>query len=291
MTNKYFQLFVDTGGTFTDCIGIDQRGIQYRQKVLSSSSLRSTITKVISQTSCEIADSWKLKRDIFKGFTFRLLGEKEAEVKVISFDMGKKILELEAPFFSSKNLTGRNFELTSYEEAPVLGARLITQTALHENFPDLQLKLGSTKGTNALLENKGAKTLFIVTKGYADLLKIGNQARPDIFALNVEKPRQLTHHIIEVDERIDAKGNILKALNDEGFKKQISSIDKTGIESVAIALMNSYINPRHEEQIATLLSEIGLEFISTSTGLSPLIKILNRAETTVVNAYLSPTIM
>ena len=114
---------------------------------------------------------------------------------------------------------GQNFEITSNEEAPVLGARLITQTALDEDFPDLSLKLGSTKGTNALLENKGAKTLFIVTKGFADLLKIGNQARPDIFALNVQKPKQITHKIIEVDERIDAKGKILKPLNLNGIDK------------------------------------------------------------------------
>ena len=289
MTKKYFQLYVDTGGTFTDCIGIDQNGKQFRQKVLSSSSLRSTIVKVLSGTSCEIADSWNLSRDIFKGFTFRLLGVKDAVIKVMSFDVEKKTLELNTPFLI-RELTGRNFELTSNEEAPVLGVRLITQTALHENFPDLQLKLGSTKGTNALLENKGAKTLFIVTKGFADLLKIGNQARPDIFALNVIKPKQLTHRIIEVDERIDARGTVLKAFDPDSFKKQIFEIDPKEIESVAIALMNSYINPTHEEEIAGLLTEMGFQFISASSGLSPLIKILNRAETTVVNAYLSPII-
>ncbi|WP_340114547.1 hydantoinase B/oxoprolinase family protein [Maribellus mangrovi] len=289
MQNEHFQLFVDTGGTFTDCIGIDKNGKQYRQKVLSSSSLRSTITNVISETTCEIADSWNIERDIFKGFTIRLLGENNIEVKIASFDSATNILKVESPFFKPE-MKGKNFELTSHEEAPVLGARLITQTALHETFPDLQLKLGSTKGTNALLENKGAKTLFIVTKGFADLLKIGNQARPDIFALNVEKPRQLTHHVLEVNERIDAKGNILKAIDLEAFKKQILALDKNEIESVAIGLMNSYIYPVHEKEIAKILQELGFEFVSTSTSLSPLIKILNRAETTVVNAYLSPII-
>lgn len=289
MSYNYFQLFVDTGGTFTDCIGIDSDGKQYRQKVLSSSSLRSTITTILSETNCEIADSWKLDRDIFCGFTFRILGTDLSEVKVVSFDAGKRILQVDAPFFKPK-MRGQNFELTSHEEAPVLGARLITQTSLHETFPDLQLKLGSTKGTNALLENKGAKTLFIVTKGFADLLKIGNQARPDIFALNVEKPRQLTYRIIEVYERIDAKGNILNELDKEAFEKQLNLLNKNEIESVAIALMNSYLNPVHEEQIAGILQQLGFNFISTSTQLSPLIKILNRAETTVVNAYLSPII-
>jgi len=289
MTNNYFELFVDTGGTFTDCIGIDQYGKQYRQKVLSSSNLRSKIVKIFSDTECEIADSWNLDRDIFKGFSFRLLGKNEEEIKVTSFDVQKRILTLHTPFFNPE-MQGKNFELTSHEEAPVLGARLITQTALHETFPDLQLKLGSTKGTNALLENKGARTLFIVTKGFADLLKIGNQSRPDIFALNVEKPQQLSHQIMEVDERLDAQGNILKSLDETAFRKQIQELDKNEIESVAIALMNAYINPVHEKRIATILQETGIDFASTSTGLSPLIKILNRAETTVVNAYLSPII-
>ncbi len=287
--DNYFQLFADTGGTFTDCIGIDQHGKQYRQKVLSSSSLRSTIVKIISETECEIADSWNLDRDIFKDFSFQLLGTVSKEVRVVSFDVQERILTLQSPFFKPE-MHGKNFELTSHEEAPVLGARLITQTALHETFPDLQLKLGSTKGTNALLENKGAKTLFIVTKGFADLLKIGNQARPDIFAMNVEKPQQLTHQILEVDERLDAKGNILKPLDEAAFKKQILELDQTKIESIAIALMNAYVNPVHEKKIAAVLSELGIDFVSTSTGLSPLIKILNRAETTVVNAYLSPII-
>lgn len=289
MQKKYFQLFVDTGGTFTDCIGVDENGIQYRQKVLSSSSLRSTIKKVLSENEFQIADSWNLKRDILKGFSFRLLTLEYSTVKIEEFNPGSKTIRLNQSILNS-DLQGQDFEITSDEEAPVLGARLITQTGLNEQFPDLQLKLGSTKGTNALLERKGAKTLFIVTKGFADLLKIGNQSRPDIFALNVKKPKQLTHKIIEIDERINAKGEILKPLDIKSFKNEIRSINKSDIESVAIALINSYINPTHEQQLAIILEEAGFDFVSTSTRLSPLIKILNRAETTVVNAYLSPII-
>lgn len=287
--SKYFQLFIDTGGTFTDCIGRDETGKQFRQKVLSSSNLRSTITKVISSTQFEISDSWNLNRDIFKGFSFRLLKAKYTDISIESFDIDSKTIQINQSIVDG-SWESQNFEVTSNEEAPVLGARLITQTGLNDSFPDLQLKLGSTKGTNALLENKGAKTLFVVTQGFADLLKIGNQSRPDIFALNVEKPQQITHKIIEVKERIDAKGNVLKQIDVEAFKRQIQQLYKPEIESVAIALMNSYINPIHEQQIAQLLNEAGFSFISTSTELSPLIKILNRAETTVVNSYLSPII-
>ncbi len=289
MSNKYFQLFIDTGGTFTDCIGSDETGKQFRQKVLSSSSLRSTIKKVISGNEFECADNWNLSRDIFKGFSFRLLGSDFEETQIEQFDSKNKIIRLSQSILTA-DTEGRNFEITSHEEAPVLGARLITQTALNKTFPDLQLKLGSTKGTNALLENKGAKTLFVVTKGFADLLKIGNQARPDIFALNVIKAKQITHKIIEVEERIDAKGQVLKSINFEKLKADLASIDKSEIESVAISLMNSYLNPEHEKQVADFFINENFHFVSTSTGLSPLIKILNRAETTVVNSYLSPII-
>lgn len=290
MEKRYFQLYVDTGGTFTDCIGIDQDGNEYRRKVLSNSSLRGKIEKVISPSSFQISESWELEKDLIKGFSFRLLGEEYESIKIESFDFTAKILKLNKAFESEYPLEGLNFEITSHEEAPVLGARLITQTALDETFPDLILKLGSTKGTNALLERKGAKTLFLVTKGFKDLLKIGNQARPDIFAMNVVKRQQIASHIIEVYERVDAKGNVLHPLDIEKFKSQLASIPKAEIESVAIALMNAYINPIHEKQIKELLLDTGFKFVSASAELTPLIKIVPRAETAVVNAYLSPII-
>lgn len=290
MKQKHYRIYIDTGGTFTDCIGVDEARKEYRQKVLSSSSLRGTISKVISEKSFEISDSWNLTRDILKGFSFRILNSGTGELVIERFDPGSKIIHLNKPIQNFKFAEGQNFEITSNEEAPVLGIRLITETALNERFPPLTLKLGSTKGTNALLENKGAKTLFIVTKGFADILKIGNQARLDIFAMNVVKPKQLTTEIIEVDERIDSKGKILKSIDVAAFQKQLDKLKKTEIESVAIVLMNSYRNPVHENQIAKILKEKGFPFVAISTELSPLIKLLNRAQTTVVNSYLSPII-
>ena len=284
-----FQLFVDTGGTFTDCIGIDDEGKEYRQKVLSNSSLRGTVRQVLSGKQLKVEETWDLKRDIVKGFSFRLLNAEYAELKVEKYDVQNNVLHLNKPVKAPENIEGLNFEITSNEEAPVLGARLITETALEETFPDISLKLGSTKGTNALLEGKGAKTLFIVTRGFKDLLEIGNQARPDIFALNVVKPKPVTHAVLEVDERIDAKGNVLKPLDEKKLQKELEKLSGK-VESIAVTLMNSYINPEHEKRVAEILQERGFQFISTSTELSPLIKILNRAETTVVNAYLSPII-
>ena len=289
MPDTKFQIYVDTGGTFTDCIGIDFEGNEYRQKVLSNSSLRGNILKLLSDKELLINESWNLKRDILKDFSFRLLPG-EYDYKVINYNSDKNILTLNKKINLDPNSNAINFEITSHEEAPVLGMRLITQTALGEAFPDLILKLGSTKGTNALLERKGAKTLFLVTKGFRDLLQIGNQARPDIFAMHVEKRRQIASHIIEVDERVDANGEILKSLNEKELIAQLEAARDKGFESVAVTYMNAYRNPEHEQLTKEILIQLGFKFVSVSNDLSPLIKIVPRAETTVANAYLSSII-
>lgn len=290
MTKPAYQLFVDTGGTFTDCIAMDCQGNESRQKVLSNSSLRGSIREIISPCEFTVHQSWNLNRDIIRGFSFKLLGENYEALKVQSFNPLKSTLVLTANIPEAKLKEGTNFEISSFEEAPVLGARLLTHTALDEDFPDLILKLGSTKGTNALLERKGAKTLFLVTKGFRDLLEIGNQARPDIFAMNVVKRKQLASHVLEVEERIDAKGKIIVALNRNRLKEHLDELKEQAFDSVAICLMNAYLNPAHEELARKILLEFGYRFVSVSTNLSPLIKIVPRAETTVANAYLAPII-
>lgn len=290
MAKAHFQLFADTGGTFTDCIGIDSNGNEYRQKVLSNSSLRGSVLEIISARELVIQQSWKLARNILNGFTFRLLGEDYGNIKISDFQLTNNRLILDQPIHSNKLVAGANFEITSFEEAPVLGARLITQTALGEQFPDLILKLGSTKGTNALLERKGAKTLFLVTKGFEDLLLIGNQARPDIFAMQVHKKPPINSLTIGVEGRLDANGHELCPPNSAQLKSDLLALGTKRPDSVAVCLMNAYKNPAHEQQLKQLLQELGFRNISLSTELSPLIKLLPRAETTVVNAYLAPII-
>ncbi|MCF8357858.1 MAG: hydantoinase B/oxoprolinase family protein [Prolixibacteraceae bacterium] len=284
-----YQLWIDTGGTFTDCIAIDHTGKEYRRKVLSNSSLRGKIIKKTTPVEFIVENSWELERDIIKGFSFRMLGQEYKGIKVKCFNPKTRVLELnhspETPI--DENV---NFEITSHEEAPVLGARLITQTALGETFPDILLKLGSTKGTNALLERKGAKTLLLITKGFKDLLKIGNQARPDIFAMEVKKRKQLTSGIIEVDERIDAQGKILIPLDTNKLSNQLKESIPDEYQSVAIAFMNSFVNHEHEIKARELVMSLGYRFISSSAPLTPLIKMIPRTETAVVNAYLSPII-
>lgn len=284
---KSFQISIDTGGTFTDCIATDNFGTEYRCKILSSSSIRGEVIEQFSVNKFKVKQSWLLKRDILKDYLFLILGH-DFQASVLSFDIHESILTIDKPLPESIHNQVFSFALTANEEAPVLGARLITETALSESFPPIEMRIGSTKGTNALLEMKGAKTAFIVTKGFKDLLVIGNQSRPDIFALNIIRPEPLYSLVVEIEEQIDANGNIIQELvfNENDLVQRLVN---QGIESVAICLKNAYRNSIHEKVLQETLKK-HFKFVNISTELSPQIKFVNRAETTVVNAYLAPII-
>jgi 5-oxoprolinase (ATP-hydrolysing) len=152
------------------------------------------------------------------------------------------------------------------------------------------MRLGSTRGTNAILERKGAKTTFLVTRGFKDLLLIGTQQRKDLFALHVVKNKPLYEDVLEVNERMEADGTVLAELGEKEIDRIMERLKRKKTESVAIAFMNSYKNPAHENILKKRLRGAGFEFISASNELSAQIKILQRSETTVANAYLAPII-
>jgi 5-oxoprolinase (ATP-hydrolysing) len=235
-----------------------------------------------------ILENWDLSEDIIRGYQFRLLKHKHETSFIQCYDLEQRILRLTRELPISLCRSHISFEIRSSEEAPVLGARLITHTPLDLDLPPLHMKLGSTRGTNALLERKGAETLLFVTRGFRDILKIGNQQRPDIFALEVEKPEMLYRQIVEVKERIDAHGNVLVPLDTADIIRKLARAKRKGFRSVAICLLNAYVNPVHEMELAGLLRRSGVSDISISTDLSPLIKYVNRTETATVNAYLNP---
>lgn len=290
MKEKKFNIFIDTGGTFTDCIGIDSDGNKIMQKVLSSGSLRAETQEWVDEKTFRINDRWQLKRDILKGYDFFLQELSEKRFKVIKFDPLNHILKIDQCLKEIEYGENFSFEITAYEEAPVLGTRLITQTSLDEKFPPLNIRLGSTRGTNALLENKGAKTALITTRGFKDLLWIGNQSRPDIFAREIITPPPLVSKVIEIDERIDTRGNVIKKADFTGLERSLKILKNEGFKSIAIAFLNAYLYPVHEKSVKKLVQESGFKFISLSSELSSLIKLLERTETAVVNAYLSPVI-
>ncbi|MBL7816690.1 MAG: hydantoinase B/oxoprolinase family protein [Saprospiraceae bacterium] len=290
MFNTHFLISVDTGGTFSDCIAIDSNGNTHTCKILSNSSLRGSIIEWVDERTFYVQNSWLAHRDIFKGYRFRLLNHPLSNMTdfyIKNYDSNKKTIILNQPLPAECYGQKLAFDITADEEAPILAVRLITQTALDEPFPPLDLRLGTTRGTNALLEEKGAKTAFLTTEGFADILEIGTQQRPDLFALHIQKPKPLYTEGVEIEERLDAKGNILKPLNVNSLEYKITLLKKKKIESIALALMHSYRNPEQEQMVKKIL-EKHFDYISLSSELSQQIKFVPRAQTAVVNAYLAP---
>jgi 5-oxoprolinase (ATP-hydrolysing) len=280
-----WKIWIDTGGTFTDCIAISPQGQLQRIKVLSSSQLRGRLLERLGPGTYRVQCNWPPCGDIFVGYRFSWLGQSLPSAQIVDTDLGQEVLRL------SQDLplpAPAEFEITAGEEAPVLALRLATQTPLGTPLPPVQMRLGTTKGTNALLEDKGARTALLITRGFGDLLTIGNQQRPELFQLAIPPARLLCTQVIEVDERLDAQGRVLHALSEVEIARILTALDAARPAAVAVALLHSYRNPVHEEQLAAALRQAGYAHISLSQALAPTIKLLPRAQAAAVNAYLAP---
>ncbi|MBM2712521.1 hydantoinase B/oxoprolinase family protein [Mesorhizobium caraganae] len=150
------------------------------------------------------------------------------------------------------------------------------------------IKMGTTVATNALLERKGDRVLLLITKGFRDALKIAYQARPDIFAKEIILPEQLYERVIEINERVRANGDVERLLDIAACRPAIEKARADGIDAVAIVFMHAWKYPDHEKAVAKVCRKIGFSQISVSHEVSPLIKLVGRGDTTVVDAYLSP---
>ena len=150
------------------------------------------------------------------------------------------------------------------------------------------VKMGTTVATNALLERKGEPTLLLMTRGYRDALRIAYQNRPRIFDRHIVLPELLYGRVEEIDERIGAHGDVLQPLNEATAEAALRSAFSAGLRSVAIVLMHGYRYPAHEQRLAQIARAVGFTQISVSHEVSPLMKLVSRGDTTVVDAYLSP---
>ena len=178
-----------------------------------------------------------------------------------------------------------------YEDAPIQGIRDILGIKKDQPIPTEIIgvvKMGTTVATNALLERKGERVVFLTTKGFKDALRIGYQNRPDLFALQITLPEMLYETVIEVAERYNAQGEELQPVNKQQVKQDLQIAFDRGIRSCAIVFMHSYRYPNHELEVGEIAQEIGFTQISVSHQVSPLIKFVSRGDTTVVDAYLSP---
>ena len=178
-----------------------------------------------------------------------------------------------------------------YEDAVIQGIRDIIGLTVNEPIPYQTIevvKMGTTVATNALLERHGDRVVLLITKGFKDALRIGYQNRPNIFAQEIILPTMLYEQVIEVDERYDAHGHELVSVNIDQAKQDLQTVYHTGIRSCAIVFIHSDRYPFHEQQIAKIAQEIGFTQISVSHQVSPLMKLVSRGDTTVVDAYLTP---
>lgn len=279
-----WQISVDTGGTFTDCFCESPDGNLQKLKVLSNSTLRGQVTGRVDDHRVKISVSWKYEPHVLSNYEVVFYpGESRGEVKSLT----ETELIVKEPLPDTEF---ERFEIRSDEEVPVFATRLLTYTALNDPLPPVDIRLGTTRGTNALLERAGAPVVLITTRGFSDLLRIGNQQRPDLFALNIRKNVPFYKSVLEAAERLDASGEVLEVFQENEKRKIINALQESNSDetSVAIAFMHAYKNPVHEKELEEYLRREGFRWISRSSVLSGSSKILHRTETTVVNAYLSP---
>ena len=178
-----------------------------------------------------------------------------------------------------------------YQDAALQGIRDLLGLAAHDPIPTDAVdvvRMGTTVATNALLERTGDRTVLVITTGFADALRIGYQNRPKLFERHIRLPEMLYERVIEVDERLNAAGEILTAPDPDTVRVDLQAAFDDGIRSAAIVFMHGYRHPGHEKIVAELALEVGFSQVSASHRVSPLMKLVSRGDTTVVDAYLSP---
>ena len=281
---------IDVGGTFTDCVALTPAGELRTLKVLSSAALKGSV---------DVAEPGGLRDpglccdrdDFFRGFQLRLLDaegdERErAEVTGSRGEDGSITTAIELP----EQGAVCSWELVSPEEAPLLCIRLLMGLRLDEDIGEVALRLGTTRGTNALLERRGARTALLTTPGFADLPLIGNQDRPRIFDLEIRKPAPLFEAVFEIPGRISAAGEELEALDLELAAVRLAELEAAGTEAVSICLLHSSVNPGHEEALAELARGFGFAEVVLSSRSSSSPRMVSRGDTALVDAYLGPVI-
>ena len=178
-----------------------------------------------------------------------------------------------------------------YDDAAVEGVRRVFGLPPGAALPAAsiaEIRMGTTVATNALLERRGEPTVLVTTRGFGDVLRIGYQDRPDIFALDIRLPDPVYGRVVEVDERVAADGTVVRALDEEGARAALDAARRDGYRAAAIAFVHGYRHTAHERRVAELARAAGFTQVSASHEVAPLVRLVSRGETTVVDAYLSP---
>lgn len=276
-----WHIATDTGGTFTDCHALDPQGRETRCKVLSTGCLRAAVA-LCQGLRVRLSGLPALPPDFLTGFEVRPLTGSDSRL-VTGFDLTTNEITLSSP---AAWPAGSLLELSTGEEAPVLGARILTGTPPGRPFPPLRLRIATTRATNALLERKGGRVALFITQGFGDLLQIGDQRRSDLFALRHE-PRAVFHEITcEVPGRMDVSGTELEPLDEAAVRTAAGQCLARGIRTAAVSLLHGHAYPRHEQRVAEILRETGFTHLTLSHQTAAFAKLLPRTQSTVADAYL-----
>ncbi|MFC5456902.1 hydantoinase B/oxoprolinase family protein [Prosthecobacter fluviatilis] len=276
-----WRIAADTGGTFTDCHALDPQGHESRCKVLSTGHLRAVAERGVN-TQLHLSGLPALPPGLLVGFSILDAGGLATRI-ITAFDHSTGEVTLDAP---SPWPAGTLLELSTGEEAPVLGARILTNTPPGQQFPPLDLRIATTRATNALLEHKGGRIALFITQGFGDLLQIGDQRRGDLFALR-HVPRVLFHEAVcEVPERVSIAGEVILPLDESCVRAAAQDCLARGISTASISLLHGHAHPQHELRVASILRECGFTHLTLSHQTAAFAKLLPRTQSTVADAYL-----
>jgi len=184
----------------------------------------------------------------------------------------------------------RSVKVLSSDRAPLIGIRRLHGIAENDPIPPCQVRMGTTLATNALLERRGAECALVITRGFRDLLEIGTQARPRIFDLDIVKPELLYRHVVEVDARCDAEGQVLARPDEDALARDLRELHARGVDSLAVVVLHAYRSPVLEREIGEVARRVGFSQVSLSSEVANEIGMVGRGDTTVVDAYLTPLI-
>ncbi|MFQ5413330.1 MAG: hydantoinase B/oxoprolinase family protein [Phycisphaerae bacterium] len=307
MGTACWRFAIDVGGTFTDVVARRPDGGVVMHKLLSSGAVRGVAGA--GTTTDRIQDAARVgdPDGHWVGYTLAVVdgaGGVIAESEVVGFDGRAGMLRLvpalavpadppphqDAAGTGVRFPVGCSYELRCAEPAPVVAIRYVMGVRLGDPIGVVDVRLGTTRATNALLERSGARTALIATKGLGDMLTIGDQDRPKLFELNIHKRDELAERVVEIDERIDARGNVLRAPDAAVVRRQLAALAADGVEAVAVCLLHAHVNPAHEDLVAGIASRVGFAHVAVSSRVSRLQRIVPRGDTTVVDAYLGPVI-
>ncbi|MCC5876146.1 MAG: hydantoinase B/oxoprolinase family protein [Candidatus Sumerlaeia bacterium] len=278
---------IDVGGTFTDCLARDPEGRERVIKVLSTGVVKGIADGTSTGRVLVDPALQSYPREFFKGWKVRV-GRGDAAIEVVRFDKPTGKLELASPL--SDEVAGHRFELSCGLPAPLVAIRLAMGLRLEETVGPVEVRLGTTRATNALLERKGAPTALVINSGFGDLLRIGNQDRPRLFDLEIIKPTSLYSQVLEVSCRMDPDGATSEALDEEAVTAGLRGLQEQGVTSLAICLLHSWRNPSQEKQVEKIARAMGFDSITCSSDVSRTPRMIPRADTTVADAYLTPVI-